>query len=164
MHQKYLVREAGQEGRLFEGRVAAPDHRDGLLLEEGAVARGAPRDAVSREPGFVVEAEPAVRRAGRVDHGKRLAHATLAECDALDVTAELEFRDVVMDDLGAEALGLLPHLHHQVRPHDALGKSGEVLDVGGLHEFATDVDRAGDEQRLQSGAGRIDRRGVSGWP
>ena len=161
VHQVDLVGEPGEERGLFERGVAAADDRDLLLLEERAVAGGAPRDAVARQAGLVVEAELAVGGAGRVDDGEGLVHVAVADGDALDVAVELELGDVVVDDLGAEALGLLLHLHHQVGAHDALGEAGEVLDLGGLHQLAAELDGARDEQRLQVGARGVDRGGVA---
>jgi hypothetical protein len=69
-----------------------------------------------------------------------------AEHDLLDVAGELELHDVVVDDLGAELLGLLLHLRHEVGTHDALGEAGEVLHLGGVHELAAGLDRARDQQ------------------
>jgi hypothetical protein len=88
-------------------------------------------------------------------------HAAVAEGHPLDVALELELGDVVEDDLGAEALGLLLHLHHEIGAHDALREAGEVLDLGGLHELAAELDRAGDEQGREVRARRVDRGRVS---
>ena len=162
MHEVDDVGESGEEGRLLERGVAAADDRDLLLLEERAVAGGAPRDAVARQPRLVGEPELAIRRSGRVDEGERLVDVAVAEVDALDVALELEPHDVVVDDLGAEPLGLLLHPHHQVRPHDPLGETGEVLDLGRLHELAAELDGARDQQGREVGAGGVDRRRVPG--
>ena len=80
----------------------------------------------------------------------------------LDRAGEVELGDVVVDDLGAETLGLLLHLRHELGALDALGEAGEVLDVGRVHQLAAGLDRAGDEKRFQVGASSIDRGGVSG--
>ena len=69
--------------------------------------------------------------------------------------------DVVVEDLGAEALGLLLHLRHEVGTLDALGEAGEVLDVGRVHQLATRLDRARDDQRLEVRASRVDGRRVA---
>jgi hypothetical protein len=74
-------------------------------------------------------------------------HGAVAERDLLDVARQVELDDVVVDDLGAELLGLLLHLRHEVGTHDALGEAGEVLDLGGVHELAAGLDRARDEER-----------------
>ena len=85
-----------------------------------------------------------------------------AELDALDRAVEVELDDVVVEDLGAEALGLLLHLGHEVGALDALGEAGEVLDVGGVHQLAAGLDRARDDERLEVRARRIDRRREAG--
>ena len=105
------------------------------------------------------EAELAVGRAGREDDRGRLVRRAAAELHALDRTVEVELDDVVVDDLGAEPLGLLLHLAHQVGALDALGEAGEVLDLGRVHQLAADLDRARDEQRLRSARGGVDRGG-----
>ena len=88
-----LRREAGQVGRLLEGRVAAADDRDLAVLEEEPVARRAGRHAAAAQPGLAVEPEPQRRRPGRDDDrlGAVLRAArpdperALREVDAVDV-------------------------------------------------------------------------------
>ncbi len=62
---------------------------------------------------------------------------------------------------GADMLGLRPHLLHEPGALDHLGEAGIVLDIGGGGELAAGL-AAGDEQRLEHGAGGVDRRGVAG--
>ncbi len=59
--------EAGEEGRLLHRGVAAADHGDVVVLEEEAVAGGAPGDATSGEGVLVGQSELAVLGAGRDD-------------------------------------------------------------------------------------------------
>src|SRR3954451_19905328 len=66
-----LGAEPGQERRLLDGRVTAPDHRDVLLTEEEAVTRGAPRDATTRQLVLAGQAELAVARPHGQDHRAR---------------------------------------------------------------------------------------------
>ena len=73
-----------------------------------------------------------------------------AERDLLDVAVEVDADDVVEQDLGAEALGLLLHLDHEVGALDALGEAREVLDLGGLHELTAGLDGAGDDERRET--------------
>ena len=77
----------------------------------------------------------------------------------LDVTGQVDLDDVVGHQLGAEALGLAAHLVHQSRAHDAVAETGEVLDLGGVHQRATGGDRALEHERVQVGAGRVERGG-----
>jgi hypothetical protein len=63
--------------------------------------------------------------------------------------------DVALDDLGAEAFGLRPHLIHQRRPHDAVAMPGPVLDERCQHQLPARLE-AFDYERLEVGARRIE--------
>ena len=76
---------------------------------------------------------------------------------------EVDRGDDVVDDLGADMLGLLQHLLHQPRTLDRVGEARIVLDVGGDHQLSALL-QAGDQHRLQHGARRVDRRRVAGRP
>ncbi len=69
--------------------------------------------------------------------------------------------DVVEDDLGLEALGVGLHARHQVRAHQAVGVTRPVVHLGGGHQLATLL-QAGDDDRLQVGAGGVDGGGPTG--
>src|SRR5262249_39137673 len=58
---------------------------------------------------------------------------------------------------------LLLHLLHQPGALDDIGKARVIFDVGGDGELAARLD-ALDQDRLQHGAGSIDRRRISRWP
>ncbi len=86
------------------------------------------------------------------------AEGTLGEVDAGDLLGE---------ELGAEALGLLAEPHHQLGAHDPVGEAGKVLDVGGQHQLATGLIGGGrrlalDHERGEVGARRVDRGGQPG--
>ena len=74
----------------------------------------------------------------------------VADPDAERRSREIDPVDVGGDELGAEALGLLAELHHELGAEDAVGEAGEVLDVGGEHELA-------------AGADALDHERVRGW-
>ena len=81
--------------------------------------------------------------------------------------AEVDGGDLLGEVLGAEASGLVPHAHHQLRAQDALGEAGEVLDLGGEHELAARLvaRRRGlalDHERRQVGPGGVDGGGEAG--
>lgn len=57
-------------------------------------------------------------------------------------------------------LGLSTQVAHQVGPHDAFGKTGKVLDVGGVHQRTAGLDGALEDQRVQVGPRRVDSRGA----
>jgi hypothetical protein len=56
---------------------------------------------------------------------------------------------------------LQPHVFDQLGTLDALGESGEILDLGRNLKLASGL-MPDDYQRIQPGAGSVDRGGVSG--
>ena len=44
---------------------------------------------------------------------------------------QIDLRDLVEDDLGADVLGLRLHLLHEPGALDHIGEAGVVLDIGG---------------------------------
>ena len=74
---------------------------------------------------------------------------------------EVDLVDVVEDDLRVEALGVLQEALHQVGAHHAVDVGRPVVDVGRGHQLAALGD-AGDQHRLQVGAGRVEGGGVAG--
>ena len=69
--------------------------------------------------------------------------------------------DVVEDDFGLEALRMRLHARHQVRAHQAVRVAGPVVHFGGGHQLAALL-QAGDQHRLEVGAGGVDGGGVAG--
>ncbi len=124
-----------------------PDDRDVLSAEEEPVAGRAPGDPVPGETLLVGQAELAVPGSHREDDGVGAVLGALTVHDDLDVAGQGHRGHVVGDQLGAEALGLGAQVVHQVRTHDPLGESGEVLDVGGVHQRPAGGDRALEHQR-----------------
>ena len=59
VEQSDFGREAGEEQRLFHGRVAAADHGDGLATEEEAIAGSATGDPVTDQCLFAGQTQPA---------------------------------------------------------------------------------------------------------
>ena len=158
-----VLGELRDEDRVLHRRVAAADHGDVLVLEEGAVADSAGGDAAAAELHLAGDAEPLGLRPHGEDHGPG-AVDVLADLDGVDVAVgQLDLGGVVGDEAGAEALGLGPELVHHLRPHDALGIARVVLDVGRVLELAAPLE-ALDDQRLELGAGGIERRRVAGGP
>ena len=74
---------------------------------------------------------------------------------------EIGFEDRAVHILGAEMLRLLLHVLDEIRPVDAFGKAGEILDQRGDGKLAAGLMSA-DDQRLQIGPGGIDGGSVSG--
>jgi hypothetical protein len=69
--------------------------------------------------------------------------------------------DVVEDDFGIEAAGMGFEARHQLRALDAVGIGRPVVDFGRRHQLAA-LGHAGDQHRLEVGAGGIDGGGVTG--
>jgi hypothetical protein len=63
--------------------------------------------------------------------------------------------------LRVEALGVLQEALHQVGALHAVHVGGPVVDLGGGHQLAA-LGHAGDEHRLEVGAGGVERGGVAG--
>ena len=101
-----LRREAGQVGRLLEGRVAAADDGDLLVPEEEAVAGGAGGDAAPAQARLALEPEPDGRGAGG-DDDRSAAISDAARPQPERPRGEVDAVDVDVDDVRPEALGLL---------------------------------------------------------
>ena len=153
-------RELREEQRLFERGVAAADDRDRLLAEEEAVARRARRHAVAEQSLLVREPEHARGGAGADDDRAR-AELALADPDAERRRREVDAVGVGGDELGAESLGLLAELDHQLGAEDAVGEARVVLDVGGEHELPARAD-ALEHDRGEVGAAGVDGGGEAG--
>jgi hypothetical protein len=160
MHQGHLLRDVGEVERLLDGSVAAADDGDVLALVEEAVAGGAGGDAAAGEGLLGGQAE--ILRGGAGGDDQRVAGIAAAVADQRERLLRQRRRvDVVEDDLGVEALGVLLEARHQVGALHAVGVGRPVVHVGGGHQLAA-LGQAGDEQRLQVGAGGVDGGGVAG--
>ena len=155
-----LAREAGDEGRLLHRRVAAADDDDDLVAEERGVAGRAVRDAAALQLQLGLEPELARARARGDDHGLG-AVLVVADPDAERPLREVDARDVVGEELGAEALGLATEVLHHRRAQHAVRVAGVVLDVARDHQLATPVE-AFDHQRLEVCARGVQRGRVAG--
>jgi hypothetical protein len=123
VHHRDAAREAGQEGGLLDGGVTAADDHDVLVAEEEAVAGRAPRHAAAGQLALAGDAEHAVGRAHR-QHDRAGEVGVSPDLDDLGVGGEVHLGDVVGDELGAEALGLLAQVVHELGPMTPSGKPG----------------------------------------
>ena len=117
-----------------------------------------PRPPSSSSPGI-----PSRRGSAPIARISALADVlVVADEDPLDAAVgELDAVGVVGDEAGAEALGLGAELVHHLRAHDPLGIARVVLDVGRVLELAAPLE-ALDHERLEVGAGGVERRRVAG--
>ncbi len=161
MHQQHLAGDIGEIERLFDRGIAAADHDHLLAAVEEAVAGGAGRHAVAQKA--VLGGQPEIARlgAGGDDQGVGGVFGMAVAFEPERAALEIGRDDVVVDHLGADMLGLEPHLLHQPRALDHVGEAGIVLDVGGGGHLAAGVD-ALDKERLHHGARGVDARGVAG--
>ncbi len=167
MHDGDPVGELGEERGLLDRRVATTDHGDLVATEEEAIAGGARRQSVSDEALFGLEAEHQRLCAGADDH--RLGPILgVTHPDPQRPLGEIDGRDLLGQDLRAEALRLGSHVRHQLGAHDAVGKPGEVLDLGGQHQLTAGlVARARrfafDQQRREVRPSGVHRSGEARW-
>ena len=80
------------------------------------------------------------------------------------VAVQVHLGHVLGKQLGAESLGLLAELVHQVWPDDAIRKAGKVLDVRGVHQGAAGRHRALKDQRAEPRPGRVQRCRIASRP
>ena len=161
MHDRDATCELAQEGGFLERRVATTHDCDVLVTEEESVTRRTSGYAVAEQSSLVLEPQVAVLRTRRENHRARVEDL-VADVDHLDGSGEVDLGDVIGHQLGAEAGRLLAQALHQLWAHDPVGKPGEVLDFSGRHQRAAGRGRTFEHQRVQVGARRIERRGVTG--
>jgi len=76
--------------------------------------------------------------------------------------APIHPRHLILDNFGAEFLGLRAHLVHELGPHDAIAVSRKVFHQRGQHQLTTGF-QTFDNKRLQIGACRVQRGRKTGW-
>ena len=155
-----LLANRRQEGRLLHRRVAAADDDDDLVAEEGGVAGRAVGDAATLEDLLGRQSELPRARARGHDHRVR-AVLVVSDVDPERPLGEVDARDVVGDELGAEALGLAAEVGHHRRPEDPVGVARVVLDVARDHQLTAPVE-ALDHERAQVGPRGVQRSRVTG--
>ena len=84
----------------------------------------------------------------------------ILKCDLLDITFELKRVGILVAHFRAELLGLLTHLVHELRAHNALRETREVFDLGRVHQRAAGRKRTGDNNGLKTRASSVNSRRV----
>ena len=87
--------------------------------------------------------------------------SSFADVHAERALREVDTRDVVRHELGAEPLGLAAEVGHHRRAHHAVGVARVVLDVARDHQLSAPVE-ALDHERMQVRPRRVERCGVAG--
>src|SRR6185436_2255717 len=104
-----------------------------LAFVKKSVAGGAARYAASHERLFRIEAQ--IHGGGAGSDDQRIAGVGRVVADRGDrLGGELDRVDLVQNDLGIEALGVLLETLHQLRTLYAHGVGRPVVDVGGGHQ------------------------------
>ena len=159
MHQGHLGGDIGEIERLLHrGIAAAHDHHFLIAIEE-AVAGGTGRDALTHELLFGGQAQIAGTGPGGDDQ-RITSVGAVVPLERERALAQLDLVDMVEQHLSLETLGVFAHALHQLRPLHPGVVAGPVVDVGGGGQLPPRL-HAGDQQRLEIGACRIDGRGVA---
>ena len=142
--------EIGEEQRLLDGGVAAADHH--ALPCRDRRSRRRWRRRRRRSPGTSAsrrQAQPARLGAGGDDHRVGGVDRAAIAGEHERAPVEIDLDDDVVDDLGADMLGLRLHLLHQPGALDDVGEAGIVLDIGGDGELAARLE-AGDHHAARA--------------
>src|SRR5206468_769543 len=130
---------------------------------EEAVAGGAGGHAAAQKTLLRRKPEHARRRSGGDDEAPRVEIPMRIERQTERAPRQVDRRGLTGQVLRAETRRLLAHLLDQLRPLDPLREAGEVLHVGRETELPARL-VAVDQERLQVGAGGVDRRRQAGAP
>ena len=95
-----------------------------------------------------------VFRTGRQDDAAS-QEGFILKGDLLDVAFKIQRVGILVAHLRAELFGLLTHLVHEVRTHDALGETREVLDLGRVHQSTASRKRTSDNNGLKTRASSV---------
>ena len=159
--QRDFIGDVRQVQRFFDGRVAAADDGHFLVAVEETIAGGAGGHALAHEFRFRWQAQVLRGRARGDDQGvARVFVAVALQADRLFI--EEGGVDMVKHDFRIETLGMLQQALHQVRALHAHRVAGPVFHVRGGHQLAA-LFHAGDQHRVQVGAGGVDGGAVAGW-
>jgi hypothetical protein len=169
VHDRHLLRELGEEGRLLHRGVAASDDQDILALVEEPVTGGAGGDPADARPELELlrKPQPARARAGGDDDRLR-DDLALVDVQGERTARKVHLLQAAAGELRGEAFRLPAEAFHHLRPEDALRESGVVVDIGGEHELAARhvsgivAAAALHDQRLQVRPGGVQGGGQAG--
>src|SRR5229473_1523559 len=154
VNQMDLAGVTRQKVGLFHGGITAANHGDGLAAEEIAVAGRTGGNAVSDQ--FSFASQPQQSRGGpRGDDQSPRFVGILSGNDLERALTDVDFRYRAGFELGSESLRLLAHVFDELRPHNAVGEAGIVLNVRGEGKLAAGLVPVQDE-RLQVRAPGVD--------
>lgn len=153
--------EMREKVRFFAGGVAAAENGDFDIAVKRAVTGGAGADTFASEEVFLAgNASDARGRAGCDDDGFGLDFSR-GQFYPIRSRGEIDRLDGVGLNAGAEFFGLLAHVVCEGESVDAVGKSGEVFNVGGDGELSAGLS-ALDDEGAEICAGGINAGGETG--
>ena len=160
VQQRDFRGEPAEENRFLHRGIAAAHYGDLLVAEKEAVAGGAARHAVADQRLFAGQAQPARARTRGDDQRARMNFARRGmQADGMRVHFDARHQGVLIGC--AEASRLLLHVLDQLRPLNALGPAGKVLDHRGNRELAAGLVTL-QNQRFHPGARGVKRGRQSG--
>ncbi len=160
MDQGHGAGDVGQVQGFFDSGVTATDHSHGLVAVEETVAGRAGRNAFAHERFFRWQAQVASAGAGGNDQGVAGVGRAVAG-QGVRLGGEVHGIDVIENDLGFKALGVLTHPLHQRRAGQAVDITRPVVDFSGGGQLTAGL-HAGDQKWLEVGTGGIDGGAVTG--
>src|SRR5215469_6728584 len=160
MNDRHFRSKSRQKKSLLHRRIATTDNHNLLPREEESVARRAGGHSMPNQLLLVRQSKPPRRCPTRDDQSLRM-NLLMPKVEQKRPLAEISAGQVRHPILGPEALRLLAHVLYQLRPHDSLRKSGEVLHQCGHGQLPTRLVPFNDE-RLQVCACCVEGCRVSG--
>ncbi len=151
----------GEVQGLLDRGITAADHGYPLPAVEEAVAGRAGGRAPALHMFLGRQAQPLRLGAGGNHQGVREILCAAVAGQAEWSPRDIDVGDVIPDELGADMLGLRLHLFHEPRALDDVTKTGIVFHVRGGGKLSARLD-ALDDDRAETGAGRVDCSGQAG--
>src|SRR3954451_170673 len=129
MDERDVMAVVGEVERFLDRGIAPADHRDALAAVKEAVAGRAGRGAPALHMLFRRQTEPPGLGARGDDQSIRKILSAAISAKPERPARQVDFRDMVPDDLGPDMLGLSLHLLHQPGALDYVTEARIVFDV-----------------------------------
>src|SRR5207302_9195071 len=146
---------------LLSRGITTTHHRHRNVAIKGAIAGRTRRQPMADEFLLVLQPEPARRGAACDNERFGLQPFLVVNLQTNVRIQRLEAGRFGIRKTGAEFFRLRVHVHDQLRAVDAVGEPGKILDHGGGGKLSTGLG-AFEDERIQVGAGSINRRGQTG--
>ena len=160
MHQVHFLGDIRQVQRFFDRGIAAANHRDHLVAVEETIAGGTRRYAFAGKRLFGRQAQ-VLSRCPCGDNQCVTGVGTAVAFQGERARLQLSSVDVVVDDLGFKALGMLLHALHQRWAGQAFDITRPVVHFGSGGQLTTGLN-ASNDHRLEVGAGSVNGSAITG--